>query len=148
MKWFAAMGGILPFVLVGRPKARTWAALFGAACAAWIVPAMAMGDAVDSAAIGRYIVIDAIAGSIVLARPAGWVQKFIGAVFALMVSFHVGFLIADKPVATLDYLHWLSLAGWLQWAALAVWGLYDTGKAIAYRFGRGRNMGARHAGAG
>lgn len=132
MKWFAAMGLTVPFVMA-RPKLRTWAALFCASCIAWLVPAMTIGPVVDSATVGRYIVIDAIAGSIVLVSPAGIAQKFIGAAFALMVSFHVGFLIADKPDATLEYLQWLSWAGWLQWAALAVWGIYDAGKAIAYR---------------
>jgi len=143
--WKTAMLMALPLMAVG-PKLRTWLALMGAGVAALMVPAMALGDVVDSPVVGCYIIIDALAGYLVIRHPAGWVQKFIGAVFALMVSFHVGFLIADRPAATLSYLHWLSWAGWAQWAALAGWGLYDTGKAIAYRVGRGRHPSPAGAG--
>lgn len=135
----------LPFMTAG-PKLRTWLAMMGAALGALLVPVMHIGPTVDSTVIGWYIVIDAIAGRVVLMRPAGWVQKLIGAIFALMVSFHVGFLIADKPDATLGYLHWLSWAGWLQWAALFVWGTYDAGKAIAGRIGGRRHAVASGAG--
>lgn len=135
----------LPLMTVG-PKLRTWLALMGAGIVAVMVPAMTLGVAVDSKVIGCYIIIDALAGWIVIRHPAGWVQKFIGAVFALMVSFHVGFLIADRPAATLSYLHWLSWAGWWQWSALAAWGLYDAGKAIAYSARLNRHPPAARAG--
>ena len=134
----------LPLMTVG-PKLRTWLALMGAGIVAVMVPAMTLGAVVDSPVVGCYIIIDALAGYIVIRHPAGWVQKFIGAVFALMVSFHVGFLIADRPAATLSYLQWLSWAGWAQWAALAGWGLYDTGKAIAYRAGLNRHPASSRA---
>lgn len=143
--WKTAMLLALPFMAVG-PKLRTWFALMGAGVAALIVPAMSLGDVVDSPVVGCYIIIDALAGYLVIRHPAGWVQKFIGAVFALMVSFHVGFLIADKPDATLDYLHWLAWAGWVQWAALAGWGAYDAGKGIANRYRRGGNSPLAGAG--
>lgn len=139
------MFGALPFMTVG-PKLRTWLAMMAASGAAMLVPAMTIGAAVDSPVVGCYIIIDALAGWIVIRHPAGWVQKFIGAVFALMVSFHVGFLIADRPAATLAYLHWLSWAGWLQWAALVVWGLYDTGKAVADRAWPNRHPSPARAG--
>ncbi|MGL5734045.1 MAG: hypothetical protein ACRCYS_04185 [Beijerinckiaceae bacterium] len=144
-EWKIAMLAALPLMTAG-PKLRTWLALMGAAAAATIVPTMTLGPNVDSVVIGWYISIDALAGWVVLRHPAGWVQKFIGAAFALMVSFHVGFLIADRPAATLDYLHWLAWAGWVQWAALAGWGVHDVGKGASNRLRAWRN--APVAGAG
>ena len=144
MLWFAAMVALLPFMAVGGgkraygiplpwgPRARTWAALFGASLAAWLTPHMVASPVVDTGCIARFIVIDAIAGGIVLAHPAGWVQKFVGAVFALMVSFHIGFLWADNPSQIDSYTGWQAGAGWAQFAALASWGLYDFGKAVAH----------------
>ena len=143
--WKTAMLLALPFMAVG-PKLRTWLALMGAAIAALVVPPMTIGPHVDSMVIGCYIVIDVLAGWVVMRHPAGWVQKFIGAAFALMVSFHIGFLIADHPDATLDYLHWLAWAGWVQWAALAGWGAYDAGKGIVNRYRRGGNSPLAGAG--
>lgn len=106
---------ILPFMAVG-PKLRTWGALTGAAVAAMLLPPVS---------VGAYIIIDSIAGSIVLRRPAGWVQKLIGALFATMVMFHIGFIYADNIGAAENYVWWNTTIGWVQWGALASWGAYD-----------------------
>ena len=139
------MLGVAPFMTVG-PKLRTWLAMMAASGAAMIVPPLSLGPQIRVETIGWYIVIDALSGWAVLAHPAGWAQKLIGALFALMVSFHIGFLIADHPATVIDYLHWLTWAGWLQWAVLASWGLYDAGKMGVDR-ARGR-FAAPPAGAG
>ena len=92
------------------------------------------GHGLPSAYGGAYIAIDIAAGAIVLARPAGEVQRLIGRCFVLMVGFHLGFALnlALGPVEGADLFYYQANAatGWLQFAILLGWGLWDAGKAL------------------
>ena len=128
--WHLGMLALLPFMGSG-PKARTWAALMCAGVTPWLLPAMA---------VPAYIVIDAIAGAVVLRRPAGFTQRAIGACFALLVMFHVGFLMSHTGGDTAMYYQANVVTGWAQFILLAAWGLSDVGKAILHRFGHWRGL--------
>lgn len=123
-EWKLAMLLALPFMQRGA-KLRTWFALMGASLAAMAFPPLT---------VGAYIAIDIAAGAIVLARPAGEVQRLIGRCFVLMVGFHLGFALnlALGPVegADLFYYQANTATGWLQFAILLGWGLWDAGKAL------------------
>lgn len=114
----------LPFMGRGA-KLRTWLALMGASLAAMAFPPLS---------VGAYIAIDGVAGIIVLAKPAGPVQKLIGELFMLMVCFHLGFALSSAfwPVDGADQFYYQANAatGWLQFAILLGWGLWDAGKAL------------------
>ncbi len=127
---------ILPFMGWG-PKLRTWAALMGTAVAAMLLPPVA---------VAAYIIVDSIAGAIVLRHPSGWVQKLIGALFATMVMFHIGYLYAGNPAAAENYIWWNMAIGWVQWGALASWGAYDAGRYAVRRVGD--RFGLRASGKG
>lgn len=116
---------ILPLMRLG-PKLRTWGALTGAAVAAMLLPPVS---------VAAYIIIDSITGAIVLRHPSGWVQKLIGALFATMVMFHIGYLYAGNPGAAENYVWWNTAIGWVQWAALAAWGAYDAARYVVRRAG-------------
>lgn len=124
-EWKLAMLAALPFMGRGA-KLRTWLALMGASFAAMAFPPLS---------VGAYIAIDTAAGAIVLAKPAGEVQRIIGRLFIVMVMFHLGFLIsrAFAPVegAELFYYQANAATGWLQFLCLIGWGLWDAGKALA-----------------
>ena len=123
--WKLMMLLILPLMAVG-PKLRTWAALMGTAVAAMLLPPVS---------VAAYIIIDSVAGAIVLRHPSGWVQKLIGALFATMVMFHIGFIYADNIGAAENYVWWNTTIGWVQWAALASWGAYDAARYAVRRVG-------------
>ena len=128
--WHLAM--LCMFVLmVTGPKMRTWAALMLAGTAPWLLPEMA---------VPAYIVIDAIAVAIVLRRPAGCAQRAIGACFALLVMFHVGFLASFAGGNTDMYYQANVVTGWVQFALLAAWGLADVGKVVLHRLGHRRGL--------
>jgi hypothetical protein len=59
-------------------------------------------------------------------------QKAIGLLFAMMVMFHVGFLLADKPVNMGGYLDAQGIVGWMQLVCLLMWGV-DDAAGRAYR---------------
>lgn len=130
--WHAGMLALLPVLWAGarartswaaRAKVHTWVALMVAGCIPWLLPAMA---------VPAYIGVDAVAGAIVLRRPAGCAQRAIGACFALLVMFHVGFLASYAPGNEYMYYQANTATGWAQFALLAVWGLADAGKAVLH----------------
>lgn len=122
-EWKLAMLATAPF-MTKRPMLRTWLALMGASLAAQFVGPMA---------VTAYIVIDGIAGLVTISRPAGLAQKTIGALFALMVLFHIGYLWGAHPGSSHIYWQANVTIGWAQWLCLAAWGLWDAGKAVILR---------------
>ena len=126
----------LPFMGRGA-KLRTWLALMGASLAAMAFPPLS---------VGAYIAIDGVAGIIVLAKPAGPVQKLIGELFMLMVCFHLGFALSSAfwPVDGADQFYYQANAatGWLQFLFLMGWGLFDAGKVVVAHAGRRRAIRA------
>lgn len=103
---------IAPFMR-GSQMLRTWVAMFGASVAAWVVQ-----DVV------AYIAIDAICAAIIMARPSGLPQKAIGALFALMVMFDLGFFLSPSADWGL-FAGALTAVGWAQWCILLGWSGHD-----------------------
>ena len=93
----------------GHQMLRTWIAVMGAS-----VATMFFHGAV------AFIAIDAIAAAVVMARPTGLPQKVIGALFALMVMFDLGFYLSPSADWGL-FSAVLTGIGWLQWLILAGW---------------------------
>lgn len=123
-EWKLAMLAALPFMGRGA-KLRTWIALMGASMAAMAFPPLS---------VGAYVAIDIAAGGLVLAKPAGDVQRIIGRLFIVMVMFHLGYLVSRAiwPIegAEMFYYQANAATGWLQFLCLAGWGLCDAGKAL------------------
>lgn len=111
---------ILPLMFGGGGKLRVWAALIGSAFAAMAFPPVA---------VTAYIAIDTVAASVIMHRRISCAQKIIGAIYVLMICFHVGFLLSSGGNAML-YTDVNRFLGWLQLCCLAIWGAYDTGKAV------------------
>jgi hypothetical protein len=110
--WKVAMICIAPFMR-GRPMLRTWVALFAASVATYFV----------HTPLG-YLVIDAVAASLIVARPSGLAQKAIGALFVSMVLFDLGFYLSPQADENL-FRTVLTGIGWIQWLILGAWGGYD-----------------------
>lgn len=87
--------------------------MFGASVAALMFPH-----------VGVYLAIDLIAGAIVLARPAGLEQRLIGALFAGMAIFDIGYILGGQKDPDL-YVQFMNILGWVQFAILAIWGAHD-----------------------
>lgn len=128
--WHFGMLALLPFMGSG-PKMRTWAALMLAGVIPWLLPPMM---------VPAYIVIDAIAGVVVLRHPAGLAQRAIGACFALLVMYYTGFLLSYAGGDAAMYYKANVVTGWAQFALLASWGLHDVGKVILHRIGPWRSL--------
>lgn len=110
--WFVAMAALLP-LMTGKARLRVWCALVGASAASWIFPHIA-----------AHIAIDILAGALVLKRPKGLAQKIIGFLFVAMILFSTGFLVS--PQFNPDTLQTAMIVmGWMQWAVLLSWGMYD-----------------------
>lgn len=135
--WHFAMLAITPLMASG-PKLRTWLALFAAGCAGFFVPAPW---------ISGYMLADLGAGAVIIRHPAGWQQKFIGALFLAMVIFHVGYLFSLVENGTGNarlYGQCMRAVGWGQAALLGTWGLWDAVVNLAdrWQFHRRRATGA------
>lgn len=124
----------LPLMAAG-PKLRVWLAMLGASIAALLLPALPIGAPPPIGTIAAYIAIDFIAACIVLKSPAGWVQRAIGGLFAGMLFFHIGFFVASDGSNVVAYVDKLTAIGWVQWACLFAWGLFDAGKAVVSQRG-------------
>lgn len=131
--WKLAMLALLLFLLFDSkgavgPKHRVWLAMFGASLAALYVP-LASG----------FLVIDLLAGALVLKRPAGVAQRCIGLLFAGMAVFDIGYIIggAQSPG---QFVQFMSLIGWLQFTILLLWGLHDRWGFDLHRAGAGRSV--------
>lgn len=119
--WHIAMLAALPFMF-SASKLRTWVAMAAAGAIPWLLPPME---------VPAYIVIDALAGAVILRKPAGCAQRAIGACFAMLVMFHVGYLLSRAAQEATDmYYQANAITGWVQFVLLASWGLTDAGKAL------------------
>ena len=144
--WFAAMLAVLLFMLLQRAegswplhKLRTWAALFCSSLAGWFAVSFSGGVPVLS-----FIIIDILAGVIVLARPAGLAQRAIGLCYGVMILSHIGYKIAllwfNGVVSSTSYEAFMTFAGWAQLVILTAWSGWDVGRAILHRVGIGRTL--------
>lgn len=124
--WHICMLAMIPLMLSGS-KTRTWLAMFVAGTAPWMLPEMSLP---------AYIFIDAVAGAVTMRNPYGIAQRLIGACFALLVMFHVGFLLS-RGTGVGTYYDANIITGWVQLTLLATWGLADAGKAVRH-WARGR----------
>lgn len=104
--------------------------MFGASAAAMLVPP---GHAPS------YMAIDMLAGALILTRPAGLPQRAIGLLFAFMVTFDLGFIVADNPDQVTTYITANVFMGWVQWAILLAWGAIDGLQYLDRRYGPHRH---------
>jgi len=136
VNWPLAMLLIPAVLLMGSwswQQLRVWLVMMGA----WVMGMLAVTATGDYTPVLLYIVIDICAAFLVLIKPAGIAQKLIGCTFAMMISWHVGFSLAERGDALL-YTQFQSVLGWAQWAILMLWGLGDAGKAVGiYPWGGG-----------
>lgn len=124
MFWFVAMIFAIPLLWFSGargPKLRTWGAMFSASAVAWLL----WLAGVPVPAPGVYLGIDLLAGAIVLKTPRGLPQRAIGLMFVGLALYDVGFILS-KQNSTALYMWSLAAIGWLQFACLWGWGLYDT----------------------
>jgi hypothetical protein len=111
-EWKWAMLAIIPF-LRGREMVRTWAVMFTASMATFVI----------HTPVG-YMAIDAVAAALVMVRPAGLPQRLIGALFVGMLMFDLGFYLSPGADQVL-FNGILTGIGWLQWAILGAWTGHD-----------------------
>ena len=133
MTWIIAMLALLP-LMRGRARLRTWLALMSACAAAWIFPTIA-----------AHIAIDILAGAVVLKRPKGLAQKIIGFLFVAMILFSTGYLFSSQS-NPLSLQSGMIVMGWLQWAVLLSWGVYDLARDRRSRTGIDGGVAAPDAG--
>jgi len=137
--WFGAMIALLVFMLMQRAsdgwpahKLRTWGAMFGSSLLAWAIPNIPL-----IWLIACFIIIDTLAGFVVMVRPAGAAQKAIGFFYFIMLLQHIAVAIASLsgPVNTTSYQASLVFAGWSQFAILLAWSGWDVGRFTLHRIG-------------
>jgi len=113
----------------GDRRLRVWAAMLASGLAGnlasslWVAPVLA------------FVVIDVLASLVILARPKGTAQQYIGLVYVGMICSHIGYVFASNPLAITVYYNLLTAAGWLAWGILLCWGAGDVGKRIGARLG-------------
>lgn len=120
-EWKVAMVLLLPFIR-GYQKTWAWLVLIGASLSTYVV----------TSTVG-YMAIDAIAAALIMAtKPSNLPQRLIGALFAGMLMFDLGFYLS--PQASPEFFRFnLVVLGWLQWAVLGAWIIHD------WRNNRGRS---------
>lgn len=136
--WHEAMLAMLLLFLVHRRnmgrwplhRIRTWAALFGASLAAWLVtPPFGVTP------FFTYAVICLIAAWVVSVKPAGIPQRAIAIIFGGMAAVHVGLFFTGQPNGGAAYIEVMQIAGWAQLAILLFWGFKNVGFGpLARRF--------------
>lgn len=97
-----------------------------------------LGHLVSSAYVApvlAFVMIDVVAALVILARPKGLAQQYIGITYVGMICSHIGYAIASNPVAITVYYNMLSASGWLAWGILICWGAGDVGKRVGARLG-------------
>lgn len=115
-----------------RAKVRTWAAIVLTSSVAWVVLPTQHGVSFFGAAM----LLDLSGGFATILRPAGRRQFAIGATFALMALFNIGWALGGAQQSTWPWWAVQTGAGWLQMAILIEWTGADAGKAIFVRFRR------------
>lgn len=118
-QWHWAMLLIIP-LMWRRDQWRTWAALMGASSMSFVA----------GGATWANLAIDIVAGSLVLARPAGVEQRAIGLIFSAMAIMDLGYSLSAQLDGGLRYWWWQSALGWVQWCILAAWGAHGLGTAL------------------
>lgn len=83
---------------------------------------------------GAWLAIDLLAGVVVLMHPKSLPQRAIGALFAGMALFTIGFIIGGQA-APGPYTQALGVVGWVQFSILLLWSLYDVGGGFLVRSG-------------
>lgn len=82
-----------------------------------------------------FVAIDVAAALIILSRPKGTAQHYIGCVYVGMIIAHMGYIFAGNPLAKTVYYDLLTAGGWLAWFILLFWGAGDVGKRAGARLG-------------
>lgn len=113
--WFITLVAILPLLWTSEAKMRSWAGLGFAAL---------MGQLLPPLSAGGYIFVDGLAAWMILRSPAGVAQRTIGALFALMVLYHVGWIAGGRGNHE-TYLGSQYAVGWIQLVCLGTWGVAD-----------------------
>ena len=126
--WQIAMLLSLPLCLEPS-RFRTWGAMLASGLAGHLVSSLYPEP------ILAFVAIDVCAALVILQRPKGVAQNYIGCVYAAMICCHIGYKIAGNPLAITVYYDMLSAAGWLAWLFLLCWGAGDVGKRIGARLG-------------
>lgn len=111
-EWKWAMLALLP-LLRGREMQRTWAVMFVASLATFVIHGPV-----------AYMAIDALAAALIMVRPAGLAQRMIGALFVVMLMFDLGFYLSPGADGNL-FRSILTGIGWVQWLILGVWTSHD-----------------------
>lgn len=118
----------LAFIVKGPAMWRTWVALLSASIAGKVFA--------DPTA---WVLIDLTAAVIVIFPPRKGFQKAIAALFGAMLFLELGWLLSERM--NVDYVISAgSLLGWLQLAALLMWGLderYGTRRLLDWLLGTG-----------
>lgn len=126
--WQIAMFASLPLCL-GPVRIRTWATMLASGLLGRIV-SMVYADPILA-----FVAIDVAAALIILSRPKGTAQHYIGCVYVAMIISHIGYIFASNPLAITVYYQLLTAAGWLAWSILLCWGAGDVGKRIGAHLG-------------
>lgn len=126
--WQFAMMASLPLCL-GPARFRTWAAMFASGLAGYLASSF------QAAPILAFVAIDVLAAMVILSRPKGTAQHYIGCVYVAMIISHIGYIFASNPLAITVYYQLLTAAGWLAWFILLCWGAGDVGKRAGARLG-------------
>lgn len=126
--WQLAM--ILTFPLCLHPsRLRTWGAMLASGMLGHLASSF------YAAPVVLFVAIDTLAALVILARPKGTAQQYIGLVYVGMICSHIGYVFASNPLAITVYYQLLTAAGWLAWGILLAWGAGDVGKRVSARFG-------------
>lgn len=94
-----------------------------------------LASSFQAAPILAFVAIDVLAAMVILSRPKGTAQHYIGCVYVAMIISHIGYIFASNPLAITVYYQLLTAAGWLAWFILLCWGAGDVGKRAGARLG-------------
>lgn len=134
--WFLGLALCLVVCATNEARMRTWSALGAGALAAQLMPPLS---------VPWYIVADTLCALLVMRHPAGLCQRMIGALFAIMVCFHSGWLLSAQSDWQAYYFGQYVI-GWLQLAILGGWGLRENVGYILGGIGDRRGEAAVQAG--
>lgn len=127
--WQIAMLCIAPLCFGDASRFRTWGAMFASGLLGYLV------SSYYAAPVLAFVAIDIVAARLILARPKGTSQQYIGLIYVGMICCHIGYILASNPYAITVYYQAMTAAGWLSWAILTCWGAGDAGKRVCRRLG-------------
>ena len=111
--WQFGMLLIAPLMLGSGARLRVWLVMVASSLFASLVPYAP-----------AWMGLDLLAGWLVMRRPAGEAQRFIGLLFAAMAMFDIGFIIGGGSDRA-SYTGFLACLGWVQFLVLLIWGFHD-----------------------